>query len=154
MSTNIYSTFNWLQGYKGNILMLSSGHCITPWNKVSCKKQLFNIHNFLDFEIYCILTVGTFIMLKCSAILDKFKIFILFLWSWIFVKGTPYLLLRIIKWNFHLKKCEIDIHTLVISEVSYMMAAPCSASYDWTQIVCGALVAVLLLLRRCTVFVM
>jgi len=42
----------------------------------------------------------------------------------------------------------------VISEVLCMVAAPCSASYDWSQIMCVALVALLLLSQRCTVFVM
>jgi len=94
------------------------------------KNSYLTYITFLDFEIYCILTVGTFIMLKCSTILDIFKIFILFLRSWIFMKGIPYLLLQIIKLNFHLKKCEFDIYMQVISEVSCMMEAPCSASYN------------------------
>jgi len=38
----------------------------------------------------------------------------------------------------------------IISEVLCMVAAPCSASCDWTQITC---VALLLMSQRCTVFV-
>jgi len=46
-------------------------------------------------------------------------------------------------------------HTVcVILEVLCVVAAPCSASYDWTQITCVALVALLLLWWRCTACVM
>jgi len=44
----------------------------------------------------------------------------------------------IIKSNFHFKKMwEFDIYTHVSSEVSCTVAAPCNASYDWTQNVWG-----------------